>query len=105
LAEEYGSASFKNIEDIFKVADCAVVATPTVTHEAVASRLMRGGLDVLVEKPIASSAEAGWRMAELALETGRILQVGHLERFNPAATKPGHRCCSGPYDPRPRYRA
>ncbi len=84
LAAEYGTACFADVEEVLDHADCAVVATPTVTHEAVASKLLLGGLDVLVEKPIASSAEAGWRLADLARQKGRVLQVGHLERFNPA---------------------
>lgn len=79
-------SSFSSIEEIFGQADCAIVATPTATHEEIASPLLRGGLDVLVEKPIASSSEAGRRLSNLALQQGRILQVGHLERFNPAIT-------------------
>jgi predicted dehydrogenase len=84
LALYYETNCFSNVEDIFSRADCAVVVTPTVTHEQVASKLLRGGVDVLVEKPIADSAEAGRRLAELATQSGRIIQVGHLERFNPA---------------------
>jgi predicted dehydrogenase len=72
------------LNDIAGKADCAIVATPTTTHERVATELLTYGLDVLVEKPIASSAEAGDRLARVAREHGRILQVGHLERFNPA---------------------
>ena len=77
-------SSFSSIEEIFGQADCAIVATPTATHEEIASPLLRGGLDVLVEKPIASSSEAGRRLSNLALQQGRILQVGHLKRFNPS---------------------
>jgi predicted dehydrogenase len=64
--------------------DAAIVATPTVTHEQVAAPLLTAGVDVLLEKPIAESSAAGERLARLAQERGRILQVGHLERFNPA---------------------
>jgi predicted dehydrogenase len=66
--------------------DAAVVATPTSTHEAIAAQLLSAGIDVLVEKPIAHSAAAGQRLNQLAETHGRILQVGHLERFNPAIT-------------------
>lgn len=81
---EYGSRPFGNLEEITGFADVAVVATPTVTHEQVASQLLEGGLDLLVEKPIAHSSAAGERLAQLAKSHRRILQVGHLERFNPA---------------------
>ena len=64
--------------------EAAIVATPTVTHGQVAAPLLEAGIDVLVEKPIAESSAAGERLARLAQERGRILQVGHLERFNPA---------------------
>lgn len=90
IAQEYGSvacASLDELADRFpRQIDAAVVATPTVTHEAITSRLLEDGIDVLVEKPIAPSAAAGERLARLAQERGRILQAGHLERFNPAVT-------------------
>lgn len=86
IAANYGTKPFSEIEDILSIADCAIVATPTVTHEALASELLRNGLDVLIEKPIASSSEQGWHLDALARQHGRILQVGHLERFNPAVT-------------------
>lgn len=86
LVAEFGSAAFVKPEDVIGGIDVAIVATPTVTHEQVASLLIEAGIDVLVEKPIAESAEAGERLARLAQERGRVLQVGHLERFNPAIT-------------------
>jgi len=86
VSQKYGVAAFNSIESAFTQADCAIVATPTVTHEAVASILLEAGLDVLVEKPIASSSAAGERLERLAGRYGRILQVGHLERFNPAVS-------------------
>ena len=64
--------------------DAAIVAVPTTAHEAVASALIEAGIDVLVEKPIAGDLEAADRLVAAAARHGRILQVGHLERFNPA---------------------
>jgi predicted dehydrogenase len=84
LGEECGSAAFASVDEVIGRIDCAVVATPTVTHQAITTRLLEAGIDVLVEKPIAESSDAGERLARLAAERGRILQVGHLERFNPA---------------------
>ena len=83
LTSEHGGQAFATLDDLPQI-DAAIVATPTESHEAVASHLLNAGVDVLVEKPIASTAAAGERLARLADERGRILQVGHLERFNPA---------------------
>ncbi|HXE14585.1 MAG TPA: Gfo/Idh/MocA family oxidoreductase [Bryobacteraceae bacterium] len=66
--------------------DAALLVTPTNTHEELATRLLQSGIDVLVEKPIADSSAAGARLGRIAETSGRILQVGHLERFNPAVT-------------------
>jgi predicted dehydrogenase len=66
--------------------EAAVVAVPTTAHPEVASFLLESGIDVLVEKPIAASLDEARRLTELARSRGRILQVGHLERFNPAVS-------------------
>lgn len=84
VAQEFGTRAFSTIAEVLGRADAAIVATPTSTHEPVATRLLEAGIDVLVEKPIAHTAEAGRRLDGLAQLHGRILQVGHLERFNPA---------------------
>jgi predicted dehydrogenase len=86
LASQYGVLALNSLDEVVSRSECAIVATPTVTHEDVAARLLASGIDVLVEKPIARTAEAGERLTQLAAEHGRILQVGHLERFNPAIT-------------------
>ena len=74
----------KNIEDVIGQIDAAIVATPTVTHESIATQLLESGIDVLVEKPVVDTSEGAERLARLAQKNGRILQAGHLERFNPA---------------------
>jgi predicted dehydrogenase len=86
LAFEFGSTAYSSIDVIPSHLEAAIVATPTVTHEHVATRLLESGIDVLVEKPIAESSAAGERLVQLAHNRARILQVGHLERFNPAVT-------------------
>jgi len=63
------------------------VAVPTTSHEAVAGALLEAGIDVLVEKPIAPDMDSAGRMVDAAERHGRILQVGHLERFNPAVAE------------------
>lgn len=62
------------------------VCTPTSVHCKVAEALLASGIDVLIEKPIAASVAEATRLIELAIQRGRILQPGHLERFNPAVT-------------------
>ena len=84
IAYEHNSHGYATFEEIPGKVDAAIVASPTETHEAVASRLLEADVDVLVEKPIADSAASGKRLTRLAAQRGRILQVGHLERFNPA---------------------
>ena len=64
--------------------DAASVCVPTTAHCEVASSLLKSGIDVLVEKPIASTVDEADQMIALAKRHDRILQVGHLERFNPA---------------------
>ena len=80
----YGCPVFENLEQLAQNADAAIVATPTVTHAEIGCRLMELGLDVLVEKPIAHDAAGAARLIETAERYGKILQIGHLERFNPA---------------------
>jgi predicted dehydrogenase len=83
-AAAYGCPVFQSLEEVAHHADGAVVATPTVTHSDIGCRLMEQGLDVLVEKPIAHTIPAARALVDTATRTGRILEVGHLERFNPA---------------------
>lgn len=64
--------------------DCAVVAAPSSHHAEIGSTLLSAGIDVLMEKPIAEDAAGARQLVELATAHGRILQIGHLERFNPA---------------------
>jgi predicted dehydrogenase len=92
LANEYRSHAIASIDSLPELLDAAIVATPTVTHEAIASRLIGSGVDVLIEKPIAESAAAGERLTRLAEKKGRILQIGHLERFNPAILELEKQC-------------
>ncbi len=64
--------------------ECASVAVPTQYHAEVATDLLEAGIDVLVEKPLTSTVAEGKALVELAVRHERVLQVGHLERFNPA---------------------
>ena len=86
VAQQHGTAAIPSLEAMVPNIDAAVIATPTISHESIAAQLLNSGVDVLIEKPIADSSAAGQRLSRLAEERGRILQVGHLERFNPAVT-------------------
>jgi predicted dehydrogenase len=86
-AEKYGIPVFATTDELLKAdlkLDAATVAVPTVHHHAVASALIDAGLDVLVEKPLAASLAEADDLCARAEKGGRILQPGHLERFNPA---------------------
>jgi predicted dehydrogenase len=72
------------VEALFGRVDCVSIAVSTPAHYAVAAALLEHGVDVLVEKPITATVDEGRRLVALAAAQGRILQVGHLERFNPA---------------------
>jgi predicted dehydrogenase len=66
--------------------DAASVCVPTSAHYVVAAALLEAGIDVLIEKPIAATRDEAANLVSLARQQHRILQVGHLERFNPAVT-------------------
>src|SRR3954451_1419004 len=82
-AEQYGAEAIADFRALAGQVDAAIVATPTTIHEEVASALLDAGIDVLVEKPITPDLASAARLIDVAERRGRILQVGHLERFNP----------------------
>jgi len=83
-ASEYGCEALPDLPALQGRADAAVVAVPTMAHVETACALIEAGIDVLVEKPIANDLASALRLVETAESRGRVLQVGHLERFNPA---------------------
>ena len=84
VSQTLGLRRFDTVAALAKEIDCAVVATPTSAHFDVARELIEAGCDVLVEKPITASAEEARQLIDLAASARRILQVGHVERYNPA---------------------
>src|SRR5215813_4809470 len=83
-AQEFQTQAFSSLEEMRDKADAASVAVPTLAHAEVGCRLMELGLDVLVEKPMAKDLADADALQGAARERSRILQVGHVERFNPA---------------------
>lgn len=86
-AENFSIPVFASIEELLAAdlhADAASVAVPTVQHHAISSALLSAGLDLLVEKPLAATIAEADDLIALAEKNKRILQPGHLERFNPA---------------------
>jgi predicted dehydrogenase len=84
VAERHGVPFFSDFRELAALVDAASVAVPTIGHCEVACELLSAGKSALVEKPIAVTLEEADRMIAAADETGAILQIGHLERFNPA---------------------
>ncbi len=84
VARELGVHAFARHEDILGEVDCVSIAVPTPLHYAIARDCLEGGVDVLVEKPLTTTVEEGKALVEFAAQKQQVLQVGHLERFNPA---------------------
>jgi predicted dehydrogenase len=84
VAAEYQTQVLKNLDELGERTDAASVAVPTVAHAEVGCRLLEMGLDVLVEKPMAVNVVEADALLRAAKKNGQILQVGHVERFNPA---------------------
>ena len=85
IASEFGTEAFASVAELVAAGvDAVSIAVPTVAHLAVARELMEAGVDVLIEKPLATTLAEADDLRTIAAEHNRIVQVGHLERFNPA---------------------
>ncbi len=80
----YGVPGFTDYRELVDRADAVCVVVPTRLHREVAGFFLENGIDVLVEKPLTPTVAEGRELVELARSRSRILQVGHVERFNPA---------------------
>ncbi len=84
VAAQYGTAAYSNASELVGRVDAVSIATPTVSHVAVALPFVESGAAVLVEKPLAATVEDADRLLAAADARGTVLAVGHTERFNPA---------------------
>jgi predicted dehydrogenase len=82
-AAEFGVKAVASLEEFAEQVDAASIATPTSTHFEIGRELLGRGKHLLVEKPIADNTSHATELAELAASRGLVLQVGHVERFNP----------------------
>ena len=83
IAGQFGVLSAASLDEFSERVDAASIATPTSTHFEIAQELLKRGKHLLVEKPIAENTAHATELAELAAARGLVLQVGHVERFNP----------------------
>jgi predicted dehydrogenase len=84
VAAQYGTTAYLNASELVGRVDAVSIATPTVSHVAVALPFVESGAAVLVEKPLAATVEDADRLLAAADARGTVLAVGHTERFNPA---------------------
>jgi len=84
IAAKYGCQAFSLYKDLIDNTDALSIVTPTTTHYAVARDCLKAGKDILIEKPITTTVKEADTLIREAKKTGCLIQVGHLERYNPA---------------------
>jgi predicted dehydrogenase len=84
VAGRFGGQAFRTLAALLEQTDAVSVAVPTVHHFEVSASALRAGKDVLVEKPMTTTLGEADAIISLAKERAAVLQVGHIERFNPA---------------------
>jgi predicted dehydrogenase len=84
VAQRCGTRAFRDHRDLLPLVEAAVIAAPTSHHAALAADFLARGLPLLVEKPMTQTVRQAEEMIELAQQHGTLLQIGHIERFNPA---------------------
>ena len=89
VAERVGTRAFDDFRALLDQVDAVSIAVPTILHREIAAPFLRRGIATLVEKPLAASLPDAEALAALARLNGAVLQVGHIERFNPALSALG----------------
>ena len=82
--EQFGCRWFADYRDMLSEVEAVCIAVPTLLHHSVGLACLDSGVHVLIEKPIAASQDEATSLIDAASRAGRLLQVGHIERFNPA---------------------
>ena len=84
IVQEWGGKAFAAVEELVESGvDAVTIATPTIYHLEVAEPLLERGIACLIEKPLAPTAEIASAIAEVAEDSGTVLQVGHVVRYDP----------------------
>jgi predicted dehydrogenase len=96
-AEKYGTRHYHDLSELLKETDAMSLVVPTTAHYELASRILATGKDLLIEKPITETVEQAENLIDLARKKSLVLQVGHIERFNPAFL------AIRDYDPDPKF--
>jgi predicted dehydrogenase len=84
VANEYGTRAFPDLDELLEGIDAASIAVPTSAHHETGLKCLERGTHVLIEKPIATTADEARDLVRAARDAGLKIQVGHIERFNPA---------------------
>lgn len=84
IAEELGVRAFSSLDEVIENCDAVTIAVPTSAHYEVASKCIAAGKHCLIEKPITSTYQEALELIDLAEKNNVVIQVGHVERFNPA---------------------
>jgi predicted dehydrogenase len=84
VAADYKTATFPTMDALLEQVDAVTIATSTTSHFEVAARAIAQGVHMFIEKPITQTVAEADRLCEMALEKHLTVQVGHIERFNPA---------------------
>jgi predicted dehydrogenase len=84
VAARHDTEAFRDYHDLLDKVDAACIVAPTSLHGRIATPFLERGIALLVEKPIASTLHEAETLVDLARQSGSILQIGHIERFNPA---------------------
>lgn len=86
IARKYRTHAARSLEEFARLVDAATICTPTITHYEIGAYLLEQGKHLLIEKPIAETPIQARALSELAVSRSCVLQVGHIERFNPVLT-------------------
>lgn len=84
VASEFGCIAFNSIDELIKSTDAVTIATDTKTHFQIAEKMLKNKIHCLIEKPITASYKESKKLIKIAEENQTLIQVGHVERFNPA---------------------
>jgi len=84
IADSYGVKSFSSLDKLMEEVDAVNIATPTTTHFNIAKKALKNNLHILLEKPITDTIDQAEKLLQEASDRDLTIQVGHIERFNPA---------------------